>query len=427
MFDEKLGKLESVNGRDILTTVKDRSGVALWGPYTHLPAGRYLAECALTAEACDTLSGMIEIIANSEILGVTHIYPSRLNSEQDRIFLPFNMAKDGVVEVRFHIYGYAALHIDLQRNFIRLDDDQLNFSPMLPPDAPLPDQFFRDHLSRVRDLYEAGAAFSIAEQGSTKVRLDGVSFLLKNHEDFQIVHEIFLVNEYTSISAGKKIIVDVGMNIGLASLKMAGDPNVLEVHSFEPFKAPFTRALENLELNPDLARKITPYNFGLAGADEETEVSLLENATLSNSIKGRYGGGNQWETIRVRDASTALRPIIEKAEHLGAEVIIKLDCEGSEFPIFESFDKNGFFPRIQAFMVEWHKWWSADKTMSTLAAPLLANGYVVFNRTNPVDRWAGHFVAVRAEDAESRLAEQAPPAAISRLSKRLLSKWRAVR
>jgi FkbM family methyltransferase len=395
MFDENIGQLNVVNGRQIVTTFKDKSGIAVWGPYAQLQPGRYVAECVLGADSCDTVSGLAEVIANGILHCTVYIYPSRLNSGENKIYLPFNLNEPAIIEVRFHSYGRAALHIDLERKFLRLSDDEPNFSPMLPPGAPSPDAFFQEHIGRVLDLHQAGAVLTISDNG-TVVRFGEVAFFLKNTEDFQVADEVFLVNEYTTKTMTPKIIIDVGMNIGLASLKMATDPMVLEVYGYEPFRTPFNRAMDHFKLNPSLSRKIHPHQFGLAGADQDSDVVIAANATLSNSIKGREGG-TEIERITVRDAGPILRPILDKADNVGAEVFVKLDCEGSEFPILESLVRNDLLKRIRGFMVEWHKWWSADKTMATLAEPLLRSGFVVFDRTNPVDRWAGHFYAVRID------------------------------
>ena len=212
-------------------------------------------------------------------------------------------------------------------------------------------------------------------------------------EDFQVAKEVFVTNEYTVRSPRRRIVVDIGKNVGLASLLMAHDPNVIAVHSFEPFEMPFKRALENFSINPLLAPKIHANHFGLAGENLETDVFVNDSATISTSIKGVKSGRS--ETIRVREAAIALASVFEEAADIGADVFLKIDCEGSEFAIFESLARHDRFKSVRGIMVEWHKWWSADKTQMDLMKFLFANDFIVFDRTNGTDLWAGQFNALR--------------------------------
>jgi FkbM family methyltransferase len=212
-------------------------------------------------------------------------------------------------------------------------------------------------------------------------------------EDFQLIGEIFFINEYNFLSNRRKMIVDVGMNVGLTSLFFSKMPNVEEVHSFEPFQLPFQRALKNFSLNPTYAEKISARNFGLSDRDEQLTVFTSGNQTIGTSIRGAQSGAQ--ETIQIRDASVVIGALAETAASRNLDFIVKIDCEGSEFAIFETLARAGLFGKIDAFVIEWHKWWSADKTQHDLIEPLLRENYIVIDRTNPIDPHAGLFYAIR--------------------------------
>jgi FkbM family methyltransferase len=93
-------------------------------------------------------------------------------------------------------------------------------------------------------------------------------------------------------------------NVGVASLFFASLPHVQEVHSFEPFPAPFARGLKNFDLNPKLARKIRPHNVGL-GKTTESRTTLYDDAsTIAVSIHGLDRG--EPTTINIESASENL-------------------------------------------------------------------------------------------------------------------------
>ena len=80
---------------------------------------------------------------------------------------------------------------------------------------------------------------------------------------------------------------------------------------------------------------------------------------------------------------------------MGLEIVVKMDCEGSEFPIFEDLEVRGLIGKIRIFMIEWHKWWSHDKTGFDLVRPLLANGFDILDQTNVANPHAGMIYAIR--------------------------------
>ena len=184
------------------------------------------------------------------------------------------------------------------------------------------------------------------------------------------------------------------MNVGFASLALAANPQIDRVFAYEPFAEPFKRAGENFRRNAALATKVQAANFGLADRNENLEVRSDPAATIGTSIRGM--GSGRLERIGVRDAAAELGPKIEEAVARSLGVVIKVDCEGSEFAIFESLARASLFSKIDAFMIEWHKWWSATKTQADLIAPLRAAGFVVFDRSHPGNPHAGFLLAVRS-------------------------------
>jgi len=184
----------------------------------------------------------------------------------------------------------------------------------------------------------------------------------------------------------------------MASLALASNPKVEKVYAFEPFKAPFTRAIRNFKLNPVLSRKIEAYNFGLSDKCEDLDVLSQEFNTIGISVRGNKSG--MPEKIHVRDAGSELRKLIVDANSRGLGVVFKIDCEGSEFSIFEALERADLFKGIDALMVEWHKWWSKEKTQHDLIRPLTEAGFFVFDRTDTLNPHAGILLAVKAMHAD---------------------------
>ena len=273
------------------------------------------------------------------------------------------------------IAGYAA------------SPDATNFpDPLVLPKPAM----FLQHVQLFRGLYEYGAAIRIVDN-DVVVTIDGVSFYARVIDDLRFVAEIFLLRTYNFMLERECCVIDIGMNIGLVSLRFAREEIVKEVHSFEPLKRTYDRALANLSLNPEIAGKIFAHNIGLAEADEDGTILVGDvDDSGAFTIGGSAIGGP--EQISVRNAATTLKPIIDAAKANGRDIVAKVDCEGSEFAIFPTLEAHGLLADVSVFMVEWH---GGDRDLSQreLIAPLIRHDFVVFDLAGRSGN--GFFYAVR--------------------------------
>ena len=195
--------------------------------------------------------------------------------------------------------------------------------------------------------------------GAELVTIRGLTYSIKSEEDLFILTEIFDQQCYNFQTSGETVVIDIGMNIGIASLFFASDPNVCRVYSFEPFKRTYELACANLRLNPIYEAKITTHNFGLSGQDSTQELPYIEERKGSLGVQGMPNNFTpaavdlNLQRIELREAATVLRPIF--AAHANANIVLKMDCEGSEYGIFENLAAAQMLGRFQAIMLEWHR------------------------------------------------------------------------
>jgi FkbM family methyltransferase len=253
-------------------------------------------------------------------------------------------------------------------------------------------EFFREEFLALNHLHKLGVNLRVNAE-IILGEFDGIIFQIYGKDDFQVTLEVFILNEYRVISGRDKLVVDIGMNAGYTSLFFAKQPSVVEVHAYEPFAVPFRRAEGNFRLNLPFANKIHAHNYGLGSGDEEKVVLTREDHTIGTSIKG-YDVGSP-EKISIRNASRELVKLATKARAQGLDLIVKMDCEGSEFPIFEALEDSDVLSRISVMMIEWHKWWSTERSSADLIEPLVAKGFVVFDRTSNSNPHAGMLYAAR--------------------------------
>jgi FkbM family methyltransferase len=367
-------------------------GHAIYGPYTQLEPGSYLAEFTIrlinAEEDGENLSCcIVDVVANHgrDVIAWDAVLASQLRNGA-LVKLGFQLDQAAQVEYRVHVNGRVPLLI--ANNAVAHAVEPENWPEQGPQTS-----FMRDHKPMLKRLHDMGVKMAIVGDHMVMEKA-GVRFNARVYDDVNFVHELFVINAYNLLFERPTCIIDIGMNVALASLLFATKPFVEEVHAFEPFEATHKRGIANIELNPELALKITVNNFGL-GDNVEGDVALnICDSSDSGGMSTLDREGGTLMRIPMRDAATALRPIIDSAKARGLEVIVKIDCEGSEFDVFASLARSDLLKEIRGFMVEWHRVFEG-RDQEELVSPLLAGGFIVFDVTPPEGN--GFFYAVRAD------------------------------
>ncbi len=389
MFNLAMGAIEQRGGRSVLRTSTGRLGHAIYGPYEDLTAGTYVAsfEIAL-AEAPDSddlLCGFVDVVANSgnDSVAFEPLFTSQLGGDLTTITLDFELREAKQVEYRIQVNGQVPLLIADTASSRPAETERWSRSG--PRNA-----FVAEHLPMLERISGMGARIA-AIDGGFIMELDGVRFNARTYDDVNFVHELFVLNAYNVLSSRPTCMIDIGMNVALASLQFAKKDFVKEIHAFEPFAKTYERGMANIALNPDLAPKIKANNFGLGDVEGDITIKIHDGGD-SGAMTTRDSENGTPMTIPMRETSSALGPIIESARERGLEVLIKVDCEGSEFVVFDSLKRSGLLSEVRGFMVEWHRMFEG-RDQHELTVPLLANGYLVFDVSPPTGN--GFFYATR--------------------------------
>jgi FkbM family methyltransferase len=222
---------------------------------------------------------------------------------------------------------------------------------------------------------------------------EGVNIDISNILDnpLYLIIEVFVKSEYNLNLKKEAILIDIGMNRAAASLRFAADENIKRIYGYEPFKPTFERAKENLKLNPKLSEKITPLNFGLGKAETTLELPYVANASVGMSTtydvcKGREN--IKKELVVIKDAAKEIASILE--ENKNKYIIVKCDCEGAEFEIFERLNEENIISRIDVVMMEYH-FEKPDRLINILTE----NNFAAQTRSGSKKSGTGYIYAVR--------------------------------
>lgn len=254
----------------------------------------------------------------------------------------------------------------------------------------------KNSLEQAKSLIKASdAKFSIDKNKELIIDIDGIKMLIETEQEISIIREIFLTGVYNYIYNQPMVVIDIGMNTGFASLYFAAQKNVECVFGYEPFKKTYEQALRNFALNPELSKKINPFDYGLGGQAEKITVEYDYSCKASIGVGGideNYQTHQNQSLIKEEIIIKSIDEVFQSIIHQYPEIniIAKIDCEGSEYGIINSLCSTGQLSRVKAVMMEWHK-----KGPEPLIECLQQSGFAIFSRL-PKSKNVGMLYAVKA-------------------------------
>lgn len=210
-----------------------------------------------------------------------------------------------------------------------------------------------------------------------------------------ILEEIFKNEEYNFYIGSEAVVIDIGMNTGLASLYFASREDVKYVYGFEPFKPTFEQAMFNFRINDKYTDKIHPYNYGLGEIDKELTFEYyprtpgrMSTVKTIDEIHPSRKYETKTETVQIKNAAVNIGAIVER--HKDKQIVIKCDTEGSEKEIFESLNSDEILKNIDMVMVEYH--FSYDVPLINI---FKRNGFIFFKQKT-ISLETGDYGIIRA-------------------------------
>lgn len=142
-----------------------------------------------------------------------------------------------------------------------------------------------------------------------------------------------------------KVVVDVGANIGDTAVVFSGE-GAASVEAYEIHPALHAIAQKNIELN-HMGGKVRLYGSGIGSADGEMVMR-------DDSALGPTAGFGLKESRHGREITVNLVAMKSVIDRLGRIDVLKMDCEGAEYGIFDSLGDEDL-KKIAVIGLEYHR------------------------------------------------------------------------
>lgn len=169
-------------------------------------------------------------------------------------------------------------------------------------------------------------------------------------------------SHWRAIDVKDSIVVDVGAFIGDSALLFVSK-GAKRIYAFEPSPRFFRLACHNLRRH----KNVIVENIGIGGWNRTTK--------LSGNLMGKHLSETGDETAYIVSAKEVIERVVKKE---GKIDLLKIDCEGFEFEIFESLAADDLY-YVKSICVEIH---SSHENADKLEKKISSRGYKLIERTS---------------------------------------------
>lgn len=196
---------------------------------------------------------------------------------------------------------------------------------------------------------------------------ENLKIYYEHKSELSNIQAIWAKGEYNileDIEDEKVDVFDIGMNLGGASLWFANHRVVENVYGVEPSGDTYRKAEHNISINPITREKIKTFNVGLDNYDGYEQILYNSEMSCGFSTDKRHNEismkqyvdwvgmdlkNNHYIDVTIKNAAVFLLDRLGKNK-----AVVKMDCEGSEYHIFEELEKMNCIQKIWAYIIEWH-------------------------------------------------------------------------
>jgi FkbM family methyltransferase len=198
--------------------------------------------------------------------------------------------------------------------------------------------------------------------------------------EYLVFKEIFVTDFYDMDNlvkrlGAKPVIIDIGANVGYFNIMLFSKTKDATVYAYEPIPANYELFKKTIALNPLLQKKIHLFNKAVTGTPQQFVELYMESATENSVIASVYADFDKQNKYSVKVPAISLQQIVDENK-LGKIDLVKIDCEGSEYPIIYETPGN-VWQQINMLTIEVHNLDEDKRNAARLGKFLEEKGFQV--------------------------------------------------
>ena len=220
----------------------------------------------------------------------------------------------------------------------------------------------------------------VDKQASVQFVTRGVPVKFEVPRDlYGVFKEIFLqdfydVDHLVKLVPENAVVVDVGANAGYFSMLMLSKIKGARIYAFEPVDKNYLLFNRNKEFNQRLASQLHLYKKALTGSITGKIDFYVDTSENNNSVIGSIYNDFSSDNNSIQQSEAISLTDFMTSEKLSRIDLLKLDCEGSEYPILYE-TPSSTWNNIHALAIEVHDMDDEKRNMRTLDAFLKTLNY----------------------------------------------------
>lgn len=211
------------------------------------------------------------------------------------------------------------------------------------------------------------------------LRKSGIRVLVPDDFLMVIFKEIFLQDFYqmsllTETLPERPTVVDIGANVGYFDLCLLDYRPEGRVFSYEPIPANVEVIQRQIDLNPNLSSRITVNQMAVTGSEQGPIELFLEEGGTGNSVTASiFSDFESHNRAKIEVPSTYLSQILT-SNQIETIDLLKLDCEGAEYPILYEAEAE-ILQRVRQIAMEVHQFDEDRRNCQALERYLTSHGF----------------------------------------------------
>ena len=163
---------------------------------------------------------------------------------------------------------------------------------------------------------------------------NGSKIIIREFMSIYIYNEIFIEGCYDNLPINSKrpVVLEVGANTGMFVLRLKSAYPNAKIFSFEPYPPNYDALLETITINN--IKDVTAIKKAVSDKPGKLKLFIHPGNIGGHSIYKENAGENHVEV-----ETTTIEEIFTDNEIASCDVL-KLDCEGAEYPILKSFTQR---------------------------------------------------------------------------------------